>query len=114
MRFIPSLLRPTLFFAAALLLGYTARTVQTWLQFGPSPVQAQSRGSHSDEPLSFQLNSSVGPATSLTVYNASEHLLYVYQGVTQGNSHVNCSFTLHIGRLGGPIDRQNCAVGNAF
>ncbi len=83
MRLIQSILPPTLALAAVLVLGYAAHT----LQHGLHPVEAQSRGgshsdSHSDEPLVFQLSSSLGPASSLTVSNSAEHTLYVYQAVT--------------------------------
>ena len=116
MRLASSTMRSTCYLAAALLLGYTGHAVQAWLGSGPAFVHAQSRnsGSRSDESLSFELNSGFGPSTGLTIYNPTEHTLYVYQGITGGNSHVNCSFTLHIGRLGGPVDRQNCPVGSAF
>jgi len=39
-------------------------------------------------------------------------MLYVYQGATTGNSHVICSFRIHIPRLGDAIDRENCAPGS--
>jgi hypothetical protein len=108
---VPKSLRTALVLTAAIALGYTARTFQT----GVRPVEAQTHGdTHADGSLSFQFNSEIGPASGLTIYNPTEHTLYVYQGITQGNSHVNCSFTLHIGHLGGPVDRQNCPIGNAF
>lgn len=54
----------------------------------------------------------VGPATSLTIYSPEDHMLYVYQGATTGNSHVNCSFRIHIPRVGDAIDRENCPMGS--
>jgi hypothetical protein len=99
--------------ASALAAGYAAHTLQDGLQ----TVHAQSHGSSSqprtDEPLDFQL-SGIGPTSALTVYNPVEHVLYVYQGVTQGDAHVNCSFSLRISHPGAAVERRNCAPGTAF
>lgn len=54
----------------------------------------------------------INPASSLTIYSPEDRMLYVYQGATTGNSHVTCSFRIHIPRVGEPIDRENCAPGS--
>lgn len=54
----------------------------------------------------------INPATSLTIYSPEDRMLYVYQGATTGSSHVNCSFRIHIPRVGDAIDRENCAPGS--
>jgi hypothetical protein len=109
--------RPTLgtllLAASALAAGYAAHSLQS----GFEDVHAQTHGSSSqprtDDPLDFQL-SGIGPTSALTVYNPVEHVLYVYQGVTQGESHVNCSFSLRISRPGAAVERKNCAPGSAY
>ncbi len=60
--------------------------------------------------LAFEL-SGVARETSLTVYSAETHTLYVYPAVSQGNATVNCEFMLHLGRVGGPVQRTNCEPG---
>jgi hypothetical protein len=114
MNVTPAQLRTSLLTLAALAAGYAAgrpaRTVE---------AQSSSHSSHSsssataDEPLTFQF-SEMNNQTAFTVYNAAEHTLYVYQGLTSSGSHMNCTFTLHLSRLGGPVERQNCAPGSPF
>jgi hypothetical protein len=104
--------------SALLLAGYAAHSLEDAIHTGLPTVQAQSHGSSSSSPppsesLAFQL-SGIGPNTALTVYNSLERTLYVYPEVTQGTTHVNCSFMLHISRPGAPVDRQNCAPGTAY
>jgi hypothetical protein len=110
---LPNLRTPAIV-AAALLVGYSAHA------FLPRPlsvVEAQSRGSQAhDDPsnaLAFQL-SGIGPTSALTVYNPSDHTLYVYPAVTQGATRVSCSFMLHMSRPGAAIERQNCAPGSPY
>ena len=111
---VPQNLRTAAVALAALFLGYSARA---FLHPHLDVVEAQSRSSQSHEDannaLAFQL-SGLGPATTLTVFSPSDHTLYVYPSVTQGNSHVNCSYMLHITRPGAAIERQNCAAGAAY
>lgn len=82
------------------------------------PVLAQggdggSNRNSGDGGLAFQL-SGIGPDTALTVWNASNRTLYVYQGAVLGNSSVNCTYSFKIERPGAPIQRQNCPVGSLF
>jgi hypothetical protein len=81
-----------------------------WVRGAGTAVYAQHSGGSSGANLAFQLVGA-GPQQSLTVYNPDNRTLYVYSHINDGDSHVSCynSFTLE--RLGGPIDRQNCAVG---
>ncbi len=110
----PLNLRTSAFTLAALLLGYSAHA----FLHRPLPVvEAQSRSSQShDDPgaaLAFQL-SGIGPTSALTVYSPSDHTLYVYPAVTQGEARVSCSFMLRMSRPGAAIERQNCAPGSAY
>jgi hypothetical protein len=79
-----------------------------WMKSAGSAVYAQRSGA--GDSLGFQLVGN-GPQQSLTVFNADNHTLYVYPQVTVGNSHISCEFSFTLGRLGGPIDRENCPVG---
>lgn len=63
--------------------------------------------------LTFEL-SGVARDTSLTVYSADTHTLYVYPAVSQGNSLVSCEFMLQLGRVGGPVQRKNCEPGTVL
>jgi hypothetical protein len=74
-----------------------------------SSSSASARGGGGN--LAFQLVGN-GPQQSLTVFNPEDHTLYVYPRVTEGNSHISCEYSFTVGRLGGPIDRQNCSVGD--
>ena len=71
---------------------------------------AEYRAGTGDAALAFEL-SGIARETSLTVYSADTHTLYVYPAVTQGNGAVNCEFMLHLGRVGGPVQRKNCEPG---
>ena len=104
-----SLLCNSLLLLAVGTCGWWARGVHV------PPVLAQSgEGRNSgDGGLAFQL-SGIGPDTALTVWNASNRTLYVYQGAVQGNSSVNCTYSFKIERPGAPIQRQNCPVGSLF
>ena len=87
------------------------------LTYSMHPVHAQSKShtneSKEDEPLDFRL-AEVGPRTGLIVYSASEHNVYVYQNVTEGNTHINCAYSLHLTRPSGPVERRNCPAGAAY
>jgi hypothetical protein len=46
---------------------------------------------------------------ALTVYDSTQHVLYVYQGASAtGSATVNCSYMFHIAKAGAPIQRENC------
>jgi hypothetical protein len=88
-----------------------------WVRGAERPVLAAGSNSSSSSSrggevgnLAFQLVGN-GPQQSLTVYSPEDHTMYVYPQVTVGNSHISCVFSFTLGRLGGPIDRQNCPVG---
>ena len=85
-----------------------------WFLRGASrpPVVAHAQEYRSGAPSSavFEL-SGIARDTSLTVYSPETHTLYVYPAVTQGAATVNCEFMLHLGRVGGPVQRTNCAPG---
>jgi hypothetical protein len=116
MRLPPVKFTSVLAASALLLAGYAAHSLVDAIHTGLPTVQAHSSSSNSATPsesLAFQL-SGIGPNTALIVYNSLERTLYVYPEVTQGTTHVNCSFMLHISRPGAPVDRQNCAPGTAY
>jgi hypothetical protein len=87
--------------AAALAIGW-------WAHSGVA-VQANS-SSHASGELSFQfMKNDIN--NSLTIYDAGEHVLYVYQGASSlGASKINCSYMFHIANAGAPIQRENCRV----
>jgi hypothetical protein len=91
-------LREVLIAVAALSIG--------WWAHNTHPVQAQSRSG----PLSFEF-STIGPSTSLSLYNPADNTIYVYP-INVGNSRINCSFRVRLNNLGGPIDRENCPRGS--
>jgi hypothetical protein len=91
------------------LLGLAA-AAGWWVRGAGTTVFAQHSGG-STSNLAFQLVGN-GPQQSLTVYSPEDHTLYVYPRVTEGNSHISCEYSFTISRLGGPIDRQNCPVGD--
>src|SRR4051812_48829885 len=106
-----SLMRDALLVAAPVLVGW-------WLRGPDATVLAQHSGSSSsarggDSGLSFQLGGG-NPQESLTIYNPGNRTLYVYPHVGTGNSHMTCQYMLRIDAPGGPIDRQNCAVGPLY
>ena len=88
-----------------------------WLLRGVSKpaVLAHAAENRTGSPgsLTFEL-SGVARDTSLTVYSADTHTLYIYPAVSQGDSVVNCEFMLQLGRVGGPVQRKNCAPGAAL
>lgn len=60
--------------------------------------------------LSFQFVKS-DLNNALTVYDAGQHVLYVYQGASAtGAATVNCSYMFHIAKAGAPIQRENCKM----
>ena len=87
-------------------LSVASGVVLGWMSHAPSTVHAAS----DPGSIEFQLQGT-GPGTQLGIYYGAEKDLYVYQGVGAGSSSVNCSFKLHIGRAGTPIERSNCGVG---
>ena len=108
-------LRTALTVSAALALGYAAHSIPTLLHRGLPVVQAQSRGTQghaqAGDDFGFQFGS-ITPPAALTLYSPSEHTLYVYTGVNDGNSHISCAFMLHVTQPGAPIDRKNCDIGS--
>lgn len=78
-----------------------------WWAYGGRTVQAAPVSA----ATAYQFTG-INPASSLTIYSPEDRMLYVYQGATTGNSHVTCSFRIHIPRVGEPIDRENCAPGS--
>ena len=94
--------------ALALSAGWLLRGLSTP---DTSAHAAEYRAGSSDPSLAFEL-SGIARETSLTVYSADTHTLYVYPAVTQGNASVNCEFMLQLGRVGGPVQRRNCEPGS--
>jgi hypothetical protein len=90
--------REVLIALAALAIG--------WLAHDSRPVHA------AEPPAVYYQFSGEGPGTSLSVYNPADGTIYVYQGITTGNSNRYCTYSLRLGKLGGPIDRQNCPIGS--
>lgn len=76
-----------------------------WWAHGGIAVDA---GSAPVGELSFQFVKS-DLNNALTVYDSSQHVLYVYQGASAtGAATVNCSYMFHINKAGAPIQRENC------
>ena len=76
-----------------------------WWAHGGVAVHANSAP---QSELSFQFVKS-DLNNALTVYDAGQHVLYVYQGASAtGSATVNCSYMFHINRAGAPIQRENC------
>jgi hypothetical protein len=92
-------------FAAA--LGWWAHGANFGVHAQPAAADSSARGG--DGGLEFQFNGS-NIKDSLTIYNSGNHTLYVYPAAS-GSSYINCAYSFHIERPGGPIDRQNCPVG---
>ena len=59
--------------------------------------------------VQFQL-AGVNETSSLLVYQPETKTVYVYQGATQGNSNLQCSFMFRMTRPGEVIRRVPCAV----
>ena len=93
------LVRDAVMMAFAVAVGW-------WAHGGEHRVHASSEAN-----MIYQFDS-LTPASSLPLYNPDERVLYVYQGATAGNSHLNCSFRYRLSRFGAPIDRENCAPGS--
>jgi hypothetical protein len=71
-----------------------------------------SRSVHAAEPPTVYYQfSGEGPGTSLSLYNPADGTIYVYQGVTTGYSYRYCTYSFRLGKLGGPVERQNCPIG---
>jgi hypothetical protein len=51
-------------------------------------------------------------SNSLLVYSANDHVIYVYQGATNGNSHMQCRYKFVISRAGQTVDRMPCDMGS--
>lgn len=86
----------------AFLTGALAATTLTnWSH--PATVQADTAA-----PL-YQFTT-VNPSTSLTMYSASDHSIYVYQGATTGNSKVSCTYKYVISQAGQPLKREACPI----
>lgn len=94
-------LREVLIAVAALTIGWWAHSIR--------PVQAQAAG---PAMLNYEFNN-IGPGTSLSLYNPADNTIYVYPGITSGNSRTHCSFRIRLGTpLGGPIERETCPRGS--
>ncbi len=98
--------RNTALLCLASAVGWWGRGAERVVLAGSSSASSPSSGG----PLEFQLSSG-GPQASLTVYNPSNHTLYVYPRVGQGNSHISCEYSLTVANAGAAIDRENCPVG---
>lgn len=90
---------------ATALLALAASATLGWFAHTTHTVRAADSG-----PSGYQFQGT-GSGTVLSLYDANEHNLYVYQGVMSGNSQVNCSYKLHISHTGAPLERTNCAIG---
>lgn len=91
----------------AVSVGWWLRSADTAVTAGRS---SPSSNSGSDAGLEFQLSAG-GPQSSLTVYNPSNHTLYVYPRVGVGNSSISCEYSLTVSQPGAAIQRRNCPVG---
>lgn len=107
-----SFIRDALLVAVAVLAGWWLRSADTAVlaQHSTSSSSARDDGGAG---LSFQFGSG-RPEDSLTVYNPASRTLYVYPRVGTGNSHISCQYMFHVKNPGGPIDRENCAVGPLY
>jgi hypothetical protein len=81
-----------------------------WWGHGSTTVHAASAA---PADISYQFDG-IAPNSALTLYNAAERNLYVYQNAASGNGRVNCSYRFHIPQPGAPIQRDNCTVGSAY
>ena len=78
----------------------------SWLAGGRA-VQAAS------EDVLFQLQG-VDKTSSLLVYQPSTKTVYLYQGAMVGNAALQCNYMFQMGKPGGVIHRQPCAIQNAL
>jgi hypothetical protein len=101
-----TVLRDVAMLAAATAIGW-------WAHGANTTVQAQhSNSAPNSGNISFQFGGT-GQSTTLSLYNADTHMLYVYPtGIA--NSTINCAYRFHIDRPGAAIDRQNCELGSPF
>lgn len=104
-------------FVRDLLLVLAAVAIGWWLHGRDGTVFAQrssssssARGAGSEANLAFQFYGN-GQDQALAMYNPANHTLYVYPHVGQSNSHISCAYSFTIDRPGGPMDRQNCPLG---
>ena len=74
--------------------------------FAHTPPRAVSAASVNAE---VQMEGS-GTAAQLSLYNAAEHSIYVYQGVSGGGQSLRCSYRLHFNNPGGLLERSNCPI----
>jgi len=74
------------------------------------PVKASSNSS-SGLGVQFQL-AGVSESSALLVYQPETKTVYVYQGATQGNSAVQCTYMFYMERPGEVIRRIPCGVPN--
>ena len=105
-------IRDLLLLVFALAVGWWARGPQTTVLAERSSSSTSAR-SAADEALGFQLGNG-SPQQSLMIYSPENHTLYVYPRVGTGNAHISCEYSLRVEHPGGPIDRQNCAIGSQY
>jgi hypothetical protein len=93
--------RTLIYVALALLAGAAADRLAT-----------SYRTVHAEDRLSgvqvFQV-APIGRDTAITLYDSTSHIYYVYPAVNQGSSQINCEFMFKLTRVGGPLERRNCA-----
>ena len=102
------LVRDLVLLTFATTLGWWAHGANAGVHAQPAASDSGARGADND--LEFQFNGS-NIKDSLTIYNSRDHTLYVYPAAS-GSSHINCAYSFHIDRPGGPIERENCPVGS--
>jgi hypothetical protein len=97
------LLRDLTLLAAAAAIGWWAHGANTAVQ-----AQHNSSSDTRESSLGFAY-SGLGPDGQLTLYNSSNHTLYVYPSVGRsGSSHINCLYSVHVDAAGAPLERTNC------
>jgi hypothetical protein len=94
-------------YAREILIALAALSIGWWAH-SSRPVQAQAAG---PAMLSYEFNS-IGPGTSLSLYNPADNSIYIYPSVTSGNSRTHCSLRFRLGAPGGPIERETCPRGS--
>jgi hypothetical protein len=82
-----------------------------WWAHGATTVQAHSDTHASSDPaLSFEFGGT-GPDGQVTLYNAANHMMYVYPSIARSSSaNVPCLYMVHVERAGMPLERQNCVA----
>jgi hypothetical protein len=106
------LIRDVVLVALALAVGWWVRGTEIKVLAQRSSSSSTAR-SAMDASLGFQFGDG-NPQQSLTIYNPANHTLYVYPRVGTGNAHISCEYALRVDTPGGPIDRQNCAMGSQY